>query len=310
MDVRVTLAQTLAELIEAKTDDDRATAGTAAMEAIRNFALEEPGPPPSGVEDLGKLTSKRLAGTRAPANTFTDDQVAELNRLLPWAAMTVDNAGRVIGNPWSSTKRNIAHDLIDHRQEAFAAAFPLTGRHVLEIGCFEGIHSLGLALLGARVTGVDGRVENILKTLARLWAYGHTADVVLWNVEKPVAKAMPKEWDVLHHVGVLYHLAKPVEHLLDVLPRTRHAVLLDTHVANDPETAKLSYDVDGVSYRYRRKPEPLAAHGPFAGMEDHAKYLLVEDIIALLQKSGFTDVRLAEDRAERNGRRVTVWAFR
>jgi tRNA (mo5U34)-methyltransferase len=310
MDLRVTLAQTIAELIEARSDEDRNAAGAAAMDAIRAFAQEAPSAPPEGTDALARSASRRLAGSTVPVSTMSDEQIAEMNRLLPWGAMTVDPTGRVVGNPWSSTKRNVPHDLIDHRQQAFAEAFPLTDRHVLEIGCFEGIHSLGLKLLGAKVTGVDSRVANILKTLSRLWLYGHTADVVLWDVEKPPTEAVPQEWDVLHHVGVLYHLTNPVEHLLEVLPRTRHAVLLDTHVADDAASAKLSYEVNGASFSYRRKPEPLAAHSPFAGMKDHAKYLLIDDIVELFRQSGFTDVRLVEDRAERNGRRVTVWAFR
>jgi len=30
----------------------------------------------------------------------------------------------------------------------------------------------------------------------------------------------------------------------------------------------------------------------------------------MLQESGFADIRVVSDRDERNGRRVTVWAFR
>ena len=41
--------------------------------------------------------------------------------------------------------------------------------------------------------------------------------------------------DVMHHVGVLYHLRDPVAHLAAALPQVSTALMLDTHVAPDSE---------------------------------------------------------------------------
>jgi tRNA (mo5U34)-methyltransferase len=135
-------------------------------------------------------------------------------------------------------------------------------------------------------------------------------DVAKWDFEEAPSALLPHRWDVLHHIGVLYHLSDPVGHLNAVLPRTNDAVLLDTHVADSAEVATLEYVVDGASVRYKRKPEPNAVSSPFAGMRDHAKYLVLEDLVEHLQRHGFNDTRVVSNRLERNGRRVTVWAFR
>lgn len=254
-------------------------------------------------------TCKQLGEGLAPVSELSDEELRDLNLLLPWAAMTVDQNGRLLGRPWSSSKRDGIDNLLDSRPVAFSEAFPLQDRHVVEMGCFEGVHTLGLLLLGARVTAVDGRMENVLKTMARVWAYGRSCEVRLWNFERQMPGSMPLRWDVLHHIGVLYHLSNPIEHLNEVLPRTDSAVLLDTHIADDGE-ADQSYDVGGYSYAFRRKGEPHAASAPFAGLRDHAKYLLLTDLVDLLRRHGFVDTRVVSDRQERNGRRVTIWAFR
>jgi tRNA (mo5U34)-methyltransferase len=246
----------------------------------------------------------------APLRRMDDAQLADFNELLPWAGQSVDPLERVVGAAWSARKRSKITPTIDRRHRAFNDAFPLAGRHVLEVGCFEGIHSISLMLLGARVTGVDARTENVIKTLARTWAYGLRCEGVLWDLEGQAPPDAPPDWDVLHHVGVLYHQTNPVESLTELLARTRHAVLLDTHVAEDEADAGRTYDACGETWRYAFRPEPHNAVSPFAGMRDHAKYLVVEDLMALVARQGFKDVRLAEDRAERNGRRVTIWGLR
>lgn len=308
---RSLVQQTLNELVSSRTEVDRRLAGDALIQAVTQYleSGEVLGESPN-VTGVTSATLKVLEGRLNPVSTFSDADLQTFNQLLPWAAMTVDSSGRILGQPWSAAKRSGVHNLLDPRQVAFDAAFSLSGRHVLEVGCFEGIHSVGLLLLGASVTAVDGRMENVLKTLARVWAYGMKCDVAKWDFEEAPSVLLPERWDVLHHIGVLYHLSDPIGHLNTVLPRTTGAVLLDTHVADSAEAADLEYVVDGVKVRYRRKSEPHAAHSPFAGMRDHAKYLVLEDLVEHLQGHGFKDVKVVSNSLERNGRRVTVWAFR
>jgi tRNA (mo5U34)-methyltransferase len=308
---RAALQNALNEVFSSTSVEQRKHAAAQLVESLSEYLTsDEPPTNPPAVEGATERTRKVLGAARAPVSDLSDDALDELNRLLPWAAMTVDQNGRIIGRPWTSTKRMDVHTFPESRLISFADAFPLEGRHVLEFGCFEGIHTVGLMTLGARVTAVDGRLENVLKTLARVWAYGYSCDVRLWNFEQaPAPSAMPESFDVLHHIGVLYHLSNPVEHLDEVLPRAREAVLLDTHICADGE-ANQSYEVGGRTFHYRHKGEPHASIAPFAGLADHAKYLVLDEIAGHLRHHGFPNVQVASDRPERNGRRVTIWAFR
>jgi tRNA (mo5U34)-methyltransferase len=308
---RAALQNALNEVFSSTSLEQRKRASAQVVAALDEYlASDEPPTTPAAVEEATARTRKVLGAARAPASDLSDIELDELNKLLPWAAMTVDQNGRIIGRPWTSTKRMDVHTFPESRLIKFADTFPLWGRHVLELGCFEGIHTVGLMSLGARVTAVDGRLENVLKTLARVWAYGYSCDVRIWNFEQaPGPSAMPASFDVLHHIGVLYHLSNPVEHLDEVLPRAREAVLLDTHICADGEGSQ-SYEVGGHTFHYRHKGEPHASVAPFAGLGSHAKYLVLDEIVDHLRRHGFPNVQVASDRAERNGRRVTIWAFR
>lgn len=217
-------------------------------------------------------------------------------------------SGRHLGSAWRSNKRANIRYLVEGRHVAFNEAYPLAGKHVLEVGCFEGIHTISCLHHGATVTAVDCRIENLLKTLTRLWCYGYRADVKRWDLEEDAHADIPQSWDMLHDIGVLYHLSDPVRHLRDALKRTREALLLDTHVAQNESTAAESYEVDGHSFGFERHGEKSVS--PFAGVRDHAKWLVLEELQELIATEGFKDDRVKSDRAERNGRRVTVWAFR
>jgi tRNA (mo5U34)-methyltransferase len=310
-EIRSLLQQALNEMVSVRTDEERRLAGDTLIRTVQEYLQsgEVLGETPD-VTRVVQSTIDALGGRVTPASTLSDADVETFNNLLPWASMTADPHGRIVGRPWNAAKRFAVHGLVDTRQLEFNDAFNLNGRHVLELGCFEGIHTIGLLLLGASVTAVDGRIENVLKTLARVWMYGMKCDVAKWDFEEAPSELLPDRWDVLHHIGVLYHLSDPIRHLNAVLPRTTKAVLLDTHVADSADVATLEYVVDGAKVRYRRKPEPHAVSSPFAGMRDHAKYLVVDDLIEHLRAHGFEDTKIVSNRLERNGRRVTIWAFR
>lgn len=248
----------------------------------------------------------RVATPRVDA--LSDGDLEHLNQLLPWQSFTLDARGRQLGRPASPTKRHKPQGIPDRRIVELDRRVPLDGLHVLEIGCFEGLHTIALLDHGARVTAVDARIEHVLKTVARLWAFGLQTEVLLCDVELPSARQQLPEVDVTHHVGVLYHLVDPVRHLRDVLGRTRKAVMLDTHYAGDG-AATGTYDVEGRNFAFQRVGEGGRADA-FAGMYDHAKWLPLETLTGLLSEAGFRAVDVAELREERNGPRALIYAVR
>jgi tRNA (mo5U34)-methyltransferase len=239
---------------------------------------------------------------------LSDEDLSRLNNLLPWQCFTLDSNGRRFGKQASANKRNLPQVIPDRRITELNYRFPLRGLSVLEVGCFEGVHTIALAGYGARVVGIDSRIENVAKTMVRTWSFGFEATVFKCDVELEQDFAKVPEVDITHHMGVLYHLVDPVTHLQKLAQRTRKAILLDTHYAREDEAVN-RYEVGGISYRYKHYREG-GREEAFAGMYDHAKWLPLETLVSLLKSLGFPNVDVAELRDERNGARVLIFADR
>ena len=238
---------------------------------------------------------------------LTDEDLRELNGLLPWQCFTVDAQGRPFGRPAWQGKRVDPQQIPDPRIEQLDARFGLAGKSVLEIGCFEGVHTIALAQRAESVIAIDSRVENVVKTMVRCGFFGLRPEVFVFDVDTPDAPPLP-DVDACHHVGVLYHLVDPVAHLERLLPHVRHGIMLDTHIARPGET-NAEYTVGGTTYRYSHYDEGGRAD-VFSGMHDHAKWLLLEDLQSILRAAGLTRIDVAEERDERNGPRILLYAER
>ncbi len=239
---------------------------------------------------------------------LTDDDLRQLNTLLKWNCFTVDGRGRRLGDCARAGKREEPQDIPDRRIGLFDREFGLRGRDVLEVGCFEGVHTIGLCQAGARVTAVDSRIENIAKAMLRCQLYGAQADLRRCDVEIAAEVDALPDVDLLHHVGVLYHLVDPVAHLRALAPKVRTGIMLDTHVAH-PGQATHWLDSGGLRLPCQRVGEGGVAE-VFAGMYDHAAWLRLEDLLGVLAGLGFAQARVHEERAERNGPRVLIFARR
>jgi tRNA (mo5U34)-methyltransferase len=186
--------------------------------------------------------------------------------------------------------------------------FDLSDKRVLEVGCFEGVHTIGLGDFAREVCAVDARMENVVKTIVRCAIYGRHPSVFMYDLETQTPDVKRLEADLVHHVGVLYHLKNPVAHLLSIGSYIRTGIMLDSHYCY-PDQADSTYEHDGRHYRYMRYRES-GRQDPFSGVHDHAKWLLLEDIIGLLAQSGFIDCLIVETRQEQNGPRVLLFARR
>ena len=237
-----------------------------------------------------------------------DHALAQLNVLLPWNCFVIDSHGRRFGNLAWSTKRSEPQVIPDPRILDFDRRFSLSGRSVVEIGCFEGIHTIALCRLAARVIAIDSRIDNVSKTIVRCAMFGHTPTVRVCDIERVPADEAALRADFCHHVGVLYHLRDPVSHLLDLARWVGTGIMLDTHYAL-PEEATERYTAGNREWRYKRYGE-YGERDPFSGMYDHAKWLSLDDLEKLLRLAGFDHVEIAERRNERNGPRALIFAHR
>lgn len=236
---------------------------------------------------------------------LSDADLDEFNQMLPWHAGTRLPDGRIIGSLTArATKRESVEPVPDKRITRLHQTLNLTGKRVLEIGCFEGIHTLGLCEYGANVTAVDLRPINVIKTSARLAAYGVSANVFPLDVEEE-SVVLP-QFDIVFHCGVLYHLEEPVRHLKRLLPHC-NAIYLDTHIAREDEEAA-TLTSGGKTY-YGHHHDEGGWKDPFSGRGHSAFWLKLSDLSGLLQVEGF-DVDVWGVREERNGPRVGLLARR
>lgn len=237
-----------------------------------------------------------------------DEELSELNAMLDWSAWVRDRSGRAFGAPFSATKRAGPDALPDRRIVELNSMVPLADKTVLEVGCFEGIHTAALCNFAGHVKACDARVSLLAKTAVRCAFLGCRPELFLWNVESEIPDGRDVSCDVLHHVGVLYHLKDPVAHLQRILPQVRKAIMLDTHVASEERATQDLY-VGRSHYRVQRYREHGLAD-PFSGVYDHAHWLLHQDILALLASEGFSEIAVDRLRQERNGPRVMIIAKR
>ncbi len=235
-----------------------------------------------------------------------DEKVQELNDIVDWKAFVVDSNGRRFGNAAWKGKRVTPQPIPDPRHQLLNDRINLRNKTVLEIGCFEGIHTIGLCTFGANVIAIDSRMENIVKTMVRCGFFNvkpsvFQCDVEAWNMDTALLKA-----DVCHHIGVLYHLKDPIAHLKKLSGLISHGIFLDTHIALPTDTLE-TYTSEGKEYRYKKYKEG-GLRDVFSGMYDHAKWLLLADLTTLLKECGFANVEVIEERAERNGPRILLFA--
>lgn len=231
-----------------------------------------------------------------------DAVLAEINRTLDWRAGTLLPDGRMIGKTFAH-KRPAPQPIPDHRITLLDRMWPLAGRSVLEVGCFEGIHTLGLMRYGANVTAIDVRPVNVIKTLTRVSLHG--ASVKAFVQDASALNGAVGTFDLIFHFGVLYHMMDPVEHLA-ALGEISDRLFLDTHIAAD-KVVRGEYRVDGDDYDFDWRGES-GWKDPFSGTAPKSRQLTMESLHKALEKAGFAHRQVLQERAERNGPRVLVFA--
>lgn len=267
-------------------------------------------PEPTAADNAAAAPSPRLAN-------FDDGQLQRLNALLPWSSFAPLGASKVLGAPWSAKKRHTPTRFPDEGVERLHKHLPLAGMSILELGCFEGHHSLSLARHAREVWGVDGRIENVIKSLLRVWMAGMERSVVvnLLDLERSTLKAQlaalgrSEPFDLVHHRGVLYHLSDPVANLLQCAEVSRRHLYVHTQIARDEQADQV---IDHPTGRYEvfRYREPKVEFAPFAGITPFAHWMTQASLERLLRAAGFPNIDIMGLVEERNGLRLELIASR
>jgi len=132
-------------------------------------------------------------------------------------------------------------DIFDTRlrmvESALTSHFGERARHLecLDIGCHEGFYSLAMARRGMRVTGVDGREENLSR--ARFIAQAMDVDNVSYRHGRveTLAADLAHKFDLTLFLGVLYHVEDPMLCLRQVAAVTGEMCIVETQVVDEVE---------------------------------------------------------------------------
>jgi tRNA (mo5U34)-methyltransferase len=106
----------------------------------------------------------------------------------------------------------------------------LSGKTLLDIGCWDGFYSFEAERHGARVTSVDcWRPENFFKARAALNSQAEFHELSVYEVTKERLGS----FDIVFFLGVLYHLRHPLLALEQVCEVTRDFAVIESHVVDD-----------------------------------------------------------------------------
>ncbi|GAB3476892.1 class I SAM-dependent methyltransferase [Polaromonas eurypsychrophila] len=246
---------------------------------------------------------------------FDESSFSKLDVMLPWSSYFYADAVHSIGTPWSSRKRAGAQPFPDPTVENLNKIIPLKNLSILEVGCYEGHHTASLALHSNDVWAIDGRIENVIKTLVRTWLSNcernvnvNLVDLETNNLVDAFAKlGRTSPFDLIHHRGVLYHLSHPLSHLRQCANICAKHLYLHTQIASE-ERANKDVTVDGISYRVLEYKEPKVDVSPYSGITNYAYWLTQDSLMKALSDVGFTHVKIISLKDERNGPRIELLA--
>ncbi|MEM8987699.1 MAG: methyltransferase domain-containing protein [Pseudomonadota bacterium] len=183
----------------------------------------------------------------------------------------------------------------------------LTGKSVLELGSFEGAHTLQYESLGcASVTGVEANEAHFLKSLLiKNAARSKNTQFLLGDFAKYL-EACDQHYDLVSACGVLYHMTDPGAIIRDAARVSKDGIFIWT-VLFDPEYTPQGHQnlVTGVetvengdlAYRghkhYYRSVDPKAAKKDknfSGGLDRYALWLEEDELIRILKHYGFSQI--------------------
>lgn len=123
---------------------------------------------------------------------------------------------------------------------------------VLDLACLEGGFSVGVALAGAEVLGLEAREDHLEKCLVARDSLALQRLTFARGDVKDVTRERFGSFDVVLALGILYHLDDPVGWLRQIAAMTRGVLFVDTHYAPPDEAG-----VEAVKPGLRSRLGPL-----------------------------------------------------
>jgi 2-polyprenyl-3-methyl-5-hydroxy-6-metoxy-1,4-benzoquinol methylase len=208
----------------------------------------------------------------------------------------------------------------DHRIKYIAYFLDLRGLRTLELGPFEGHHSVLLEKMGVRENiAIEARTENIRKCIRIKEKYGLTnTTFIQQNLEDLYnGKEQPRysgKFDLVICLGVLYHLPDPAKAL--EWCRTQSDILfLGTHYVEKEDLWRYAgkyyeeeaFQYRGEVYRVKRCIEGGRAD-PISGMSPTSLWVYEDDLLRMLRDCGYSSISVLGKDLQNGFPHITILA--
>jgi tRNA (mo5U34)-methyltransferase len=236
---------------------------------------------------------------------LTDRQLADFSEAVSWDMAEKLPDGRVLGKVGHA---GATIGELDFRLAEVDRRLGLAGKTVLELGSHEGQFTIQLAQRCKQVTAVEVRPKNVVCALIR--AFVHDLDNIKIHL-KDVREidASFGRFDILAHLGVLYHLSNPVEHLFQIKDLSDNLLLCTHHGSPALRFQREDIEYAGKTYRAYRYKE-FGWQDGWSGMEAWSRWLEKDDLLALLAEIGYQSVEVLREWQPSGYPRITLLAQR
>jgi hypothetical protein len=171
--------------------------------------------------------------------------------------------------------------------------FPIRGKRVIEFGPLDGYQTLGLAHLGADVTSIEARAENVMKTRAALDATGMPGSVHMDDFHNVDATRYGR-FDLAFAHGVYYHSIVPFLFLHNLISLS-DSIFVGGYCATDDLPKDPWRELIHEGKAYRSKPYLEATDHHTAGINHLGYFFDTDSLMRFFRDRGFR-VQLISER--------------
>ncbi len=171
----------------------------------------------------------------------------------------------------------------------------IKGKSILELGCLEGLHTLMLHLLGAKmIVAIEGREDNFIKSLMVKNAFHLDRSTVMFGDIEEILFILPASFDICIALGVLYHLENPIETVYRI-GELVGTLFIWTHYSVDSYPAGEMVDVRFNNVVYRGKFVSEDTNHYLSGIKKKSFWVFRDDVFRLLRDAGFMNIKLIKE---------------
>ena len=190
------------------------------------------------------------------------------------------------------------------------------GLEVLELGPFEGAHSINLATFSpARVISIEANPYNFIKCLIVKQYYGlANTSFLLCNFVEYLQQC-DRRFDFILAAGVLYHLREPFKALELVMQRTDAIGICTTVYAEDDSPFNMTgatreIEKNGHQFKLYERMNTLTTKGKKHGIDETAWMMTEPELLKYLDVSGWEYEKFPYKRLSSGGLRTRLFAKR